>query len=391
MKIWKIQLAVLSVLALASSPLGAQEVEKPGPSVETIREYQQLAREVQELFREKKYEGVLQKCRRMTELIPDEPIPYYNLACAQALLGKTEEAFKSLGTSVERGFDEPTHMKKDEDLAGLRADKRFAELVEKARENEKKGAGRYEPGIEIPDVKTVEDFPEGGLRFRLRMSGDATKDKPNRLIVWLHPAGHSMNRIVETLAPRFLNKNFALLVFTQKNFRYWRAADAKRLMERTLPALAKIEGIDAKKPILFGYSAGGQQALYLWKSHPDKFGGLILDAAYPVRRTGPRSFAPIKLPEHEAAKRVPLFALVGEKDGGARFWRQLEPVWQRAGIPLTVHYVPDKGHTWLFGKFQLAALDAWLSDVAAGKIPRPPIAEPEDNDPNAKPEPPEFR
>lgn len=384
-------LMTVVVLATAISGARAQETEKARPSVEAIREYQQLAREVQELFRQKKYEEVLEKCRRMSELIPDEAIPYYNRACAQALLGKTEEALKSLATSVEKGFDEPAHMKKDEDLAGLRSDKRFDELVEKARENEKKPAGRYEPGIEVPGVKTVEDFPEGGLRYRLRMSPTATKEKPNRLIVWLHPAGGSMNNIIEVLTPRFLNKNFALLVFTQKNFRYWRGADAKRLMEGTLPAVAKIEGIDAGKPILMGYSAGGQQALQLWENDPDKFAGLILDAAYPVRRTGPRSFAPIKLPEAEALKRVPLFVLVGENDGGARFWERLEPVWQRAGVPLTVHYVPDMGHTWLFGKFQLAALDAWLSDVAAGKIPRPPAAEPDDNDPNAKPQPPEFR
>jgi hypothetical protein len=41
-------------------------------------------------------------------------------------------------------------------------------------------------------------------------------------------------------------------------------------------------------------------------------------------------------------------------------------------VPLRVDYVPGKGHTWLFGNFQLAALDAWLSDGAAGKLPSGP-------------------
>ena len=65
-------------------------------------------------------------------------------------------------------------------------------------------------------------------------------------------------------------------------------------------------------------------------------GGLVLDAAYPVKRTGPRSYAPIELPKDEAVRRVPLFVLVGEYDGGARFWSQLEPVWRKAGVPFII-------------------------------------------------------
>ena len=47
----------------------------------------------------------------------------------------------------------------------------------------------YRPGKEIAGVKTGEDFPEGGLRYRLRMDPEATAEKPNKLIVWLHPSG----------------------------------------------------------------------------------------------------------------------------------------------------------------------------------------------------------
>ena len=386
--------AVFAVLALliAAAALGYAQDQAPHQiPAEVLQEYNALAREVQKLFAAKKHEEVLPKCRRMTELIPSQPTPWYNLACGQALLGRTEDALKSLATAVEKGFGDPAHMKKDPDLKTLRADKRFDDLVEKARKNEKDALGKYEPGVEVAGVKTVEDAPEGGLRYRLRMGPDATAEKPNRLIVWMHPAGGSMNNVIEPLSVRFLKKNFALLVFTQKNFRYWTGADAERVMKHTLPAVAKVEGISVEKPILMGYSAGGQAALQLWQKGAGRFGGLVLDAAYPVRPTGPGSYAPMALPEDDAVKRVPIFVLVGGNDGGARFWEQLEPVWKKAGVPLTIHYIPGRGHTWLFGAFQLAALDAWLSDVAAGKLPRTPIVEREPDDPDAKPEPPEFR
>ncbi|HUW58954.1 MAG TPA: hypothetical protein VMZ92_20115, partial [Planctomycetota bacterium] len=371
MKTVKALLAGAALLIVTASWASAQEPAPPRISQETMREFNLLAREVQQLFADKKHEAVLPKCRRMIELIPSQPNPHYNLACALALLGKTEEALESLAAAVEKGFNDPAHIKADDDLASLRQDKRFTELVEKARENEKK-ASPYEPGLDLPGVRTVEDFPEGGLRFRLRMSPEATVEKPNRLIVWLHPAGGSMNNLVEPLSVRFLRKNFALVCFTQKNFRYWTGADIDRLMKHTLPAVRKIEGIDAEKPVLMGYSAGGQAALQLWQKDAGRFGGLVLDAAYPVMRSGPTQYAPLPLPEGEAVKQVPMFVLVGEDDGGARFWAQIEPVWRKAGVPLTIDYVPGRGHTWLFGNFQLAALDAWLADVAAGKVPRPP-------------------
>jgi dienelactone hydrolase len=370
---------------------------------EVLRDFVRLAQEVQELFPQKKYEDVILKCREMSKLLPDEPVPYYNLACAQARLARPDEAFESLNLAVDKGFRDPAHLREDEDLAALRADKRFEEVCRKARENEIKGGGAaYDKGDEIPGVKTVEDFPEGGLKFRLRMSPDASKEKPSRLIVWLHPSGGSMNGPIEQLAPRFAAKGFAMLVPTQKTWLGWTAEDLTRLVDKTLPAVGKIEGIDARKPVLMGYSAGGQAAIDLWLKGPGRFGGLIIDAAYPIVLAAPGRLDVVKIPPDEAAKQVPWLVLVGEKDGGARVWRQVEPAWRKAGVPVRVDYVPGKGHGWLFGGFQLASLDAWLSDVAAGKMPalpeikpppeESPLKRPEPpEDPNEKPEPPEFK
>ena len=54
---------------------------------------------------------------------------HYNLACAQAHLGRNDAALASLAAAVAGGWDDPDHMRKDTDLAPLREEKRFIDLV----------------------------------------------------------------------------------------------------------------------------------------------------------------------------------------------------------------------------------------------------------------------
>ena len=341
-----------------------------GASQEAAREFMALSRQVHEQFAARDYAKAAGLCRRMIAIAPNHPNPQYNLACALARLGRKDEALAALEASVAKGFLPADHVKQDEDLASLRTDARFAACLDKARANERK-VGMFEAGSAIPGVRTHEGAPEGGLRYRLRMSPIATAEKPNRLIIWLHPAGGSANRIVEPLSRRFTKLGFALLVPTQKDWRAWSGADLEKLFEKTLPAVAATPGIDATRPILMGYSAGGQAALMAWHPKPEQFGGLVLDAAYPVRPK-PGGFDVLPLPSGEGVKRTPLFVLVGGQDGGSRVWKQVEPKWREAGVPLTIHTIPGKGHTWLFGPKQLDALCKWLGRIAKGQVPGAP-------------------
>ena len=395
-KFLKVFLVVVGAALAAPSPVRCQDHQAP-PA-----EYVRLAEEVIQCFREKKYEEAAGKCREMSKIEPEDPTPWYNLGCCEARLGRTDEAFGDLNLAVDIGFGDPVHIRQDEDLASLRKDPRFEGLCRKAREVEiKAGGAAYDKGEDIAGVKTVEDFPEGGLRFRVRMSPGATKEKPNRLVVWLHPSGGSMNGPVEQMSPRFIAKGFALLVLTQKSWGGWTGDEVRRLVDRTLAAAGKIDGIDGRKPVLMAYSAGGQLAIDLWAKGPGRFGGLVIDAAYPVVAVAaPGRVEVVKVPTEEAAKQVPWLVLVGEKDGGAKVWRQVEPAWRKAGVPVRVDYVAGKGHAWLFAGAELGVIDAWLSDVAAGEMPALPDIKPEETilkrpqaaeDPNAKPEPPEYR
>ena len=68
---------------------------------------------------------------RLVALAPEDPTVRYNLACSLALLGKTELALSALERAHELGYDDPTHMLADADLASLRSEARFQRLVER--------------------------------------------------------------------------------------------------------------------------------------------------------------------------------------------------------------------------------------------------------------------
>jgi tetratricopeptide (TPR) repeat protein len=321
-----------------------------------------LDEQIHKAFADKKYDLAAEKSREAVAASPRSVSAHYNLACALARLNKPDDALAALQQAINLGFSDAEHLKADPDLESLRADQRFTEIAGKAAENARKS---IEKGAELAGVKTVEEAADGAFPFRLRMSPSATAEKPDRLIVWLHPSGGSMNNVVESLAPLFVKHGFALLVVTQKNWMGWSGADAEKLLNKTLPLVAKTPGIDVRIPVLMGHSAGGQLALELYFNDPGKFGGLVVNAAYPLDMSQYQRGKTVArdLPKSDAVKTTPFFVLCGETDGGAAMWKKCEPDWKQAGVPLTLKFIPNKGHTWLFGKTEVAELAAWLDAI----------------------------
>src|SRR5437867_1087118 len=212
------------------------------------------------------------------------------------------------------------------------------------------------------DARIVEGEPEGGLAYRLIMTAGATESRPDRLVVWLHPSGGSWNELVEGLAPIFLQHRLALLLMTRKQFDGWTEPEAKQLFGRTLPEVSGISGLDARRPILMGCSGGGQLAISLWHAKPGNYSGVILDAAFPLEyKDGKQSLMALPASDFKGA---PLFVLVGANDAVADSWRNVESKWREAGVPITIRYVKGKGHEWLFGDEEKAALQQWLGAMA---------------------------
>ncbi len=66
----------------------------------------------------------------LARLRPGDESIFYNLACSEALLGKRDEALKSLRRAVELGYMDLVHILKDKDLASLQNEPAFLEIVD---------------------------------------------------------------------------------------------------------------------------------------------------------------------------------------------------------------------------------------------------------------------
>lgn len=77
------------------------------------------------------FEKGLKIDKKLARLKKDDPIVHYNLACSLALVGEKEKALSALKRSIQLGYHDFEHMKKDADLKSLHEDLRFKSLMSK--------------------------------------------------------------------------------------------------------------------------------------------------------------------------------------------------------------------------------------------------------------------
>jgi thioredoxin-like negative regulator of GroEL len=57
---------------------------------------------------------------KVVEILPDDCLARYNLACSLARAGRPDDAIDSLSTAILLGYDDLAHMDVDPDLDSLR-------------------------------------------------------------------------------------------------------------------------------------------------------------------------------------------------------------------------------------------------------------------------------
>jgi tetratricopeptide (TPR) repeat protein len=67
--------------------------------------------------------------RRIVDLRPRDALAHYNLACSFALLKKVDPALRALRKAIELGYHDFRYLREDRDLAAIRSDPRFRQLL----------------------------------------------------------------------------------------------------------------------------------------------------------------------------------------------------------------------------------------------------------------------
>jgi hypothetical protein len=126
--------------ATASTNQTARAETKPKLTPEQQKRLVELAKQLKQVFDDKKFADAKPLLEEMLKIQPDDPNHWYNLACAQSRLGEKATAVKSLETAVEKGWVGFVHLERDEDLENIRKEKGYRALVARKDELQKKRA-----------------------------------------------------------------------------------------------------------------------------------------------------------------------------------------------------------------------------------------------------------
>lgn len=78
-----------------------------------------------------RYADGLKIDQRLAKLKPDDPVIHYNLACSYSLLKMAGLGIDALKKAIDLGYRDFAFMEQDPDLAFVRKDPRYKELISK--------------------------------------------------------------------------------------------------------------------------------------------------------------------------------------------------------------------------------------------------------------------
>ena len=93
------------------------------------QDYSTLIRQADNLAEEKAYGKALEAYKLAFSVAAKSRTDLYNAACIAALAGDQDSAFTWLNLSIENGWDDIEHMKKDSDLHSLHEQKQWQQLL----------------------------------------------------------------------------------------------------------------------------------------------------------------------------------------------------------------------------------------------------------------------
>jgi thiol-disulfide isomerase/thioredoxin len=140
----------------AGTSLAAENLPKE------VKQYFKLSRKASSQMQSGRYYKAAKTLERIVALAPESDSQFYNLACARARLGDPDAAFAALDRAFANGRSDADYIKTDDDLAALRDDPRFDDLIERIEAWVESEPERNRTFHDIPDPADAEAFDSAG-------------------------------------------------------------------------------------------------------------------------------------------------------------------------------------------------------------------------------------
>jgi tetratricopeptide (TPR) repeat protein len=131
--------------------------------------YQELVNLADKCYNNKEYEKSGEYYDRAFKIQKGTSNDYYNAACSWALAGKKTRALEYLNESVDLGWVNINHLKKDTDLNSLHQANEWGELISKLQ----KKVDEYESHLNKPLMRELEAINESDQKNRMMMDSVA--------------------------------------------------------------------------------------------------------------------------------------------------------------------------------------------------------------------------
>jgi predicted esterase len=289
----------------------------------------QLQERIRQAFDEEDWPAAIEAGTRLARAQPAGGVAAYNVACAYSRSGDTAGALKWLGESARLGFAITRLLNEDPDLAAVRDEDGFAEIVERVERNRREEfewfsntAREAEPLVILPDGYDPE--------------------VPAPLIIVLHGRGDSGKSIARAW-DEVANETGAILVAPDALRPLWTGYEWRFVDESvwyvllTLDRVRERYSVDEQRIVLTGFSQGAHVALVTALRHPERFCGLV-----PVSGDFDPRLEVIPPAEDGPTPRV--WLLIGSEDRSAQSYREAHKAFRAAGWTAKLRIEKGLGH-----------------------------------------------
>ncbi len=287
-----------------------------------------VQREFDQAYHRQDWARAVRVGHELVSMLPDRPLPQYNLACAYALGGDPGAALAWLRKAAAAGFSELEHLDTDPDLDSLRRRPGFSQVRAMVADNERRRQARVHATASSTPILVVPP-----------RRADPAAEAP--LIVVLHGYG-DLPDSYPGLWGGTASAAGAVLAVPRGGLRVgggwgWSSVDeAQAVVQRALREVGAAHPIDPGRVVLSGFSQGAFMAFAVALREPERYAGVIalagpyepaIDAPLPARGQTPR-----------------FLFMAGTLDPAVTDMRRAADDFEAAGYQVRMRILPGIGH-----------------------------------------------